>query len=208
MNIRKHSFAVLVLTALSAPAFAQTATAPVQDHNTVDVQRNVNQQNRIEQGLQSGQLNSHEAGALEKQQAHIDQMEKHDDRNGAISAAEQGRLKVAQDHASQAIARDKHNAANGNPASRSSERLQKDVQRSANQQQRTENGLERGALTNHEAGELERGQSHVNGAEARAGAHGGVDRREQARIQGQENHQSARVYHKKHNARHHIRRRG
>jgi hypothetical protein len=78
--------------------------------------------------------------------------------------------------------------------------MQTDVQRNANQQQRIANGMNSGALTNKEAGSLERGQAHVNRREANAAANGHVGAGEQRRIQRSENHQSNRIYNKKHNA--------
>ena len=98
-----------------------------------------------------------------------------------------------------AIYDDKHNATTGNPNSASSERMQADVQRNVNQQQRIANGMQSGALTNKEAGSLERGQAHVARREANVAANGHVSAREQRRIQGSENHQSNRIYNKKHN---------
>src|SRR5690349_5717747 len=94
-----------------------------------DQQRDVNQQRRIEQGLQSGQLSTREAGRLEREQQHIDRMEAHDLRNGSISPAEQARLNAAESKASRDIHADKHNAVTGNPNSASSQRMQADVQR-------------------------------------------------------------------------------
>ncbi len=178
---------------LSTAAFAQTVQQ--------DQQRDVNQQQRIEQGLQSGQLSTREAGQLERQQQHIDKMEAHDLRNGSISPAEQARLNAAENKASRDIAADKHNAVVGNPNSLSSQRMQADVQRNVNQQQRIANGISSGALTNREAGSLERGQAHVDRKEANAAANGHVGAAEQRGIQRSEDRQSARVYRKKHNAR-------
>jgi hypothetical protein len=178
---------------LAAPAFAQN----VQD----DQQRNVNQQERVEQGLQSGQLSTKEAGQLERGQQHIDHMEANDMKNGSINAQEQSKLNAAENRQSAAIYADKHNGVTGNPNSASSQRMQSDVQRNVNQQQRIANGVSNGSLTNKEAGSLERGQSHVAGKEANAAANGHVGRGEQANIQRSENHQSNRVYNKKHNDR-------
>jgi len=78
--------------------------------------------------------------------------------------------------------------------------MQADVQRNVNQQQRIQNGMDNGSLTNREAGKLERGQGRVNGREASAAANGHVSAREQRGIQRTENRQSARIYRKKHNA--------
>ena len=165
-----------------------------------DQQRDVNQQQRIEQGLQSGQLSTGEAGQLERQQQHIDKMEARDLHNGSISPSEQARLNAAQNRASASIAADKHNGVTGNPNSASSQRMQADVQRNVNQQQRIANGVSNGSLTNHEVGSLERGQAHVARKEANAAANGHVGAAAQRNIQRSENRQSARVYRKKHNA--------
>jgi len=190
------SFAIISGTLLGAAASAQNVPA--------DQQRNVNQQERVEQGLQSGTLSTTEAGQLERGQQHIDSMEAHDLRNGAISPQEQARLNSAENRQSANIYADKHNGVTGNPNSASSQRMQADVQRNVNQQQRIANGVSNGSLSNHEVGSLERGQAHVTGREANAAANGHVGAGEQARIQGSENHQSARVYNKKHNE--HLRR--
>ncbi len=178
---------------LSTAALAQTVQQ--------DQQRDVNQQQRIEQGLQSGQLSTREAGQLERQQQHVDKMESRDLRNGSISPSEQARLDAAQNRAGAAIAADKHNGVTGNPNSASSQRMQSDVQRNVNQQQRIANGVGNGSLGNHEVGSLERGQAHVDRKEANAAANGHVGAAEQRGIQRSENRQSARVYRKKHNAR-------
>jgi hypothetical protein len=187
------SLAVVSGALLAGPALAQNVPA--------DQQRNVNQQERIEQGLQSGQLSTKEAGQLERGQQHIDSMEAHDLKNGSISPQEQSRLNAAENRQSADIYADKHNAVKGNPDSASSQRMQADVQRNVNQQQRIANGVSNGSLTNHEVGSLERGQAHVDRREANAAANGHVGAAEQGRIQGAENNQSGRIYNKKHNAR-------
>jgi hypothetical protein len=162
---------------LSTAAWAQSVAEQ-------DQQRDVNQQERIEQGLKSGELSTKEAGSLERDEQHVDRMEANDLKNGSISPAEQARLNAAQNKASGAIYADKHNATTGNPNSASSERMQADVQRNVNQQQRIQNGMQSGALTNKETGSLERGQAHVDRREANAAANGHVGAGEQRRIQG------------------------
>jgi hypothetical protein len=192
--MNKIFIAALIAGAFSTPVLAQV-------NNLNDVQRDDNQQNRIEQGLQSGSLSTKEASQLEAGQQHIDRMESNADRNGSISPAEQSRINAAQNRQSADIYGDKHNSVTGNPNSASSQRMQADVQRNANQQARIEQGLKSGQLTNRETGSLERGQAHVDGREAAAGANGRVNAREQARVQTAENRQSNRVYNDKHNAR-------
>lgn len=182
-----------------ALAFAGAAQAQEQGA-AVETQRDANQQNRIEQGLQSGQLSTREAGQLERQEQHIDRQEAHDlKQGGALTPQEKARINREQNQVSRNIDRDKHNGVTGNPNSASSQRMQADVQRNANQQQRIANGVNNGSLTNREAGHLEGGQARVNRSEANAAANGHVGAGEQAKIQGKENRQSNRVYDKKHN---------
>ena len=167
-----------------------------------NAQRDADQQQRIEQGLQSGQLNTREAGQLERQEKNIDRREAHDKKSGGtLTPQEQARINREQNRVSNNIYDDKHNGVTGNPNSVSSQRLQSDVQRDANQQQRIANGQNSGQLTSPEAGHLESGQARVNRNEANAAANGHVGAGEQARIQGRDNHQSRRIYAKKHNAR-------
>lgn len=194
MKTTSITFQLIAASLLTTAAWAQTTPAEQ------DQQRDVNQQQRIEQGLQSGQLSTKEAGSLERQEQHVDKMEAHDMKNGAITPGEQSRLNAAQNRVSNDIYADKHNGVTGNPNSASSQRMQADVQRNVNQQKRIQNGMDNGSLTNREAGSLERGQAHVNGREANAAANGHVSAGEQRGIQRSENRQSRHIYRKKHNA--------
>ena len=194
MSRTKITLALSIATLLSSAAFADTAAEK-------DQQRDVNQQQRIEQGLQSGELSTKEAGRLEHEQQHVDRMEARDMKDGHISASEQARLTKAQNATSADIYKQKHDAQTGNPTSASSQRMQADVQRNVNQQQRIQNGMQNGSLTNHEASRLEAGQARTDRKISNAAADGHVGAVEQGRIQRSENRQSANVYRKKHNAR-------
>ena len=197
MNTRTPLIAALIAAAFAAPAFAQS-TAPIAN----EVQRNVNQQQRIEKGLQSGALNTREAARLERGEAAIARMEARAARDGGINAHERSRITAAQNRESQAIYNQKHDAQLGNPTSASSQRIQADVQRDLNQQQRIEKGLQTGQLTTREAASLERGQARVDRAEARAGRDGRINANEQRHLQAREDRQSHRIFHKRHNAHH------
>ncbi len=186
----KILLSVLVAAAFAAPAFAQTSTT--------EVQRDQNQQQRIENGLQSGQLSTGEAAQLEHGEAHIDKMEANDMKNGPLTSAEKQQIQSAQNRESNKIYQDKHNGVTGNPNSASSQRMQADVQRNINQQARIGQGLRSGALNNRQAGSLERGQAHVANREANAGAFGHVGAGAQQGIQNAENRQSGRIYSQKH----------
>ncbi len=190
---------VLTLGAAGAMIFAATTFAAGPRTDEV-VQRDVDQQQRIEQGLQSGQLSTKEAGKLEHEEAQINRTEARDlKKNGKLTPAEQAQINRMQNKTSADIYRDKHNAVTGNPNSASSQRMQADVQRNVNQEKRVEQGAKSGALTNREVGSLERGQAHVDAKEAGAAHNGHVSPHEQASIQKAENHQSRRIYRKKHN---------
>ncbi len=183
-------WAFLAAGCIALPAFAQTTGT--------ETQRDTLQQQRIENGLQSGALTTHEAGALERDEAHVDRLQTHALQDGSLSSAESARINAAQNHASARIAADKHNARIGDPQSASSKRMQADVQRNANQQARIHEGVASGALSNREVASLQRGQTRVARGEANAAANGRVGGVEQARVQGHEDVQSARIYRDKH----------
>jgi hypothetical protein len=181
---------VILAGVFAVPAFAQgTAT---------EVQRDVRQQQRVEAGLQSGQLTTREAARLEHEEANIDHAQAKALKDGSLSDAEKKRISSMQNRASRDIAAQKHDAQTGNPDSASSKRMQADVQRNVNQQQRTANGVRNGSLTNHEVAGVERGQAHTDRKQARAGSDGHVGRLEQKRVQAAENRQSHRIHHEKH----------
>lgn len=184
----------VLTTLLAVSAFAQTTVS--------EVQRDANQQKRIESGLKTGQLTTREAAKLEKEEAHIDHAEANAMKDGHLSNSEKRRIERMQDKASHDIHSEKHDAQTGNPNSASSKRMQANVQRNVAQQQRIENGLQNGSLTNREAGKLEHGQAHVDRRQYRAGRDGHVSKREEAKIQRSENHQSHRIHHEKHDREH------
>jgi hypothetical protein len=72
--------------------------------------RQVRQENRIDQGIASGELTAGEAARLERQQARINRVENRLEADGELSAGEKLRLEKMQDRASRNIYRKKHNA--------------------------------------------------------------------------------------------------
>ena len=75
-----------------------------------DVARNVNQQKRIESGIQNGSLTNHEVSKLERGQAHVDRKEAAAGANGHVSKAEQRGVQRAENLESRRIHRQKHDA--------------------------------------------------------------------------------------------------
>src|SRR5437764_1679927 len=190
---KKMKFAHTAIAAALGLAFAGAAFAQVGT-----VQRDVNQQQRIEQGLKSGELNTREAARLEREEARVERDQARAMQDGKLSPAEKARLAREQNRVSRDIYREKHDAQTGNPSSASSQRMQADVQRNINQQTRIEQGTQSGSLTTRETAKLEAGQARDTRAEARAGADGKVGAREERRIQKKENRQSARIHREKH----------
>jgi len=94
-------FAVSALLLMTGISYAQAET-PVID------QRQTNQEQRIDQGIASGQLNEREANRLNKQQEHVNKMEDRAKSDGVMTKRERARIGAAQDRASRHIAREKH----------------------------------------------------------------------------------------------------
>ncbi len=74
--------------------------------------REQNQQNRIANGVKSGQLTPGETARLEKKENRITKQEQRDmaKNNGHLTKAEQNKLNREQNKVSKDISRDKHNA--------------------------------------------------------------------------------------------------
>ncbi|MEW6513145.1 MAG: hypothetical protein AB1443_03990 [Pseudomonadota bacterium] len=89
------------ITAFTVPAFAQTYTPGID-------QRQMNQEQRIDQGIASGQLNPREANRLERGQQRVDNMENRAKSDGVVTARERARLQHAQNVESKRIYRQKH----------------------------------------------------------------------------------------------------
>lgn len=94
---------VLLATLLAAPVFAQNTNTPKID------QRQENQQNRIANGIKSGELTAKETQNLEKRETRIEADKQAAKADGKVTAAERRKLKREENKASRAIYRKKHN---------------------------------------------------------------------------------------------------
>ncbi len=194
------TFATVKISLLAASLLSLWGTTAMAQNAADAVQRDVNQEKRIEQGLKSGQLSTKEAGKLEREQAQVDRLESNALKDGKTSDAEKRRIERAENKTSADIHREKTDAQTANPNSVSSKRMQADVERNVHQQERIEQGIQSGALTNREAAKLERGQAHVDNKEARAAANGHISANEQRSVQASEDRQSKRIHKKKNNS--------
>ena len=77
--------------------------------------REYREQQRIRQGIRSGELTRREAGRLEAEQARIRVSERNARRDGYISPRERARLDRELDRASRDIYRQKHDGQDRNP---------------------------------------------------------------------------------------------
>jgi hypothetical protein len=114
MNITKLMLSGAALLAMAVPAaFAQSATTTTADpdHGTIN-QRKENQQDRIANGVNSGQLTPGETANLETKEAGLNK-EEHTMRaedNGKLTAADRAKLTRRQNHLSRQIYAKKHNS--------------------------------------------------------------------------------------------------
>ena len=90
-----------ILASAALPVAAQTATPRVD-------QRQANQEARIQQGIQSGELTGKEAAKLEKGQANVQKKEDKAKADGQVTKKERARLAKAQDKQGKKIRKQKH----------------------------------------------------------------------------------------------------
>ncbi|MGA9672021.1 MAG: hypothetical protein WBQ94_22610 [Terracidiphilus sp.] len=176
----------------SQPISAADRTA---GHNYNPNTREANQDQRISNGLRSGQMTSGEAARAERSQSNIDQ-QVHNDREangGKLTGQERQQINGEQNAASRQIYNEKHNGNTVTPNAVDN--------REANQQQRTANGLRSGEMTSGEAARTNRNQSNVarqvhNERTANGGALNGQQRQQ---VNKEQNKNSKQIYNEKHN---------
>jgi len=98
-----------MLAATLGLGLALGAGAPLAHAATID-ERQANQQKRIEQGIQSGELNQREAARLQREQNRIQAMENKALADGEMSKQERRRIQRRLNKSSRHIYREKHDA--------------------------------------------------------------------------------------------------
>jgi hypothetical protein len=207
MKTREILLTGAALVALSVPAFAQSqsgSTGSTTPQTTTTAkpgeiqQRKENQQDRIGNGIQSGQLTAGETKNLETKEAGINKEEKNmraaDD--GHLTAADRAKINNQQNRVSNQIYQDKHNA---NTAHYGNNEV---GQRRENQQDRIAQGVKSGQLTPGETAKLENQQQGINKEvsgmrQANGGKLTGADKKA---VNQQQNQASKNIYAKKHNS--------
>src|SRR5215467_3980041 len=137
---------------------ATPTPAPAEKPKPTVEQRKENQQDRIAQGVQSGQLTAGETKNLETKEAGINKeehtMRSEDD--GHLTAADRSKLNRQQNRLSNQVYEDKHNA---NTAQYGNNEV---GQRRENQQDRIAQGIRSGQLRPGETARLEGQQQSIN----------------------------------------------
>jgi len=194
------------LIALVVPAaFAQqtgnssttTNTSGANNANSPTIQqRKENQQDRIANGIQSGQLTAGETKNLETKEAGLNKEEKNMRAadNGKLTSADRTKLNNQQNRLSKQIYQDKHNA---NTAQYGNNQV---GQRRENQQDRIANGVRNGSLTPGQTAKLENKEQGVNKEVAgmRQANGGKLTNADKKAVNKQQNKLSKQIYNKKH----------
>jgi hypothetical protein len=199
MKLQTKGFILTAAMAgLMLPAAAQTTT-PAAAPATIN-QRKENQQDRIANGIQSGQLTAGETRNLEKKESEVNHEERDMRKldNGHLTAADRATLNQQQNAVSKDIYKQKHDAQvqNVNPKSEVG-------QRQRNQQERIAQGVKSGQLTAGETAHLEGREAAINKEvhNDRAANGGTLTAAERRQVNRQQNRTSGAIYRKKHNAR-------
>jgi hypothetical protein len=160
--------------------------------------RKENQQDRIANGVASGQLTAGETANLENKEANLNKEIRTDrqDNGGNLTNNEKAQINRQQNRLSNHIYNDKHNAATQHYGNNEVDA------RHENQQDRIAQGIKSGQLTPHETAKLEGQESKINREvrNDRKANGGNLTNKEKAKINRQQNRESARIYNKKHNA--------
>jgi len=162
-------------------------------------QRKQNQQDRIANGVDSGQLTAGETKNLEGREANLNrherQMRAAD--GGKLTAADRTQLNRQENHISGQIYQDKHNA-------RTATYGKGEIgQRRENQQDRIAQGIRSGQMTPGEAAHQENREQGLNReiSGMRQANGGKLSPAERGLVNRQQNKQSRQIYNEKHNAR-------
>ncbi len=191
---------ILAGAAGSIPVYAQSQSgsqpSPSADPDKIK-DRKENQQDRIGQGVKSGQLTAGETANLENKEANIN-TETRDDRQangGKLTNGEKQQINRQQNRVSNRIYQDKHNA---NTAHYGNNEV---GQRRENQQDRIANGIQSGKMNAREASNVESKESAINHEDAadRRANGGKLTSGEKAKINRQQNGTSRQIYRDKHN---------
>ena len=179
------------------PANQQPAAAQTPKEGSVNDRRS-DQQQRIGNGVQSGQLTAGETKNLESREANINREVRADRRadGGKLTGQEHRQINRQQSNVSKSIYTDKHNAATAHYGNNEV------GQRRENQQDRIASGIKSGQMTAGEAARTENREQGINQqVRADRAANGGkLTGQQHKQINREQNGASRQIYRQKHNA--------
>ena len=182
----------------SSSSGSSAAPAPAAQPKPTIAERKENQQDRIANGVKSGQLTAGETANLETKEAAINGETKADRaaNGGKLTGAEKTQINQQQNQVSKQIYDDKHNANTQHYGDN------KVDQRRENQQDRIAQGIKSGQMTAGEAAKAENQQRGINQqVRADRAANGGkLTPGEKKQVNKEQNAASKNIYNKKHNA--------
>jgi hypothetical protein len=184
------------LVLIAAAAFMTSGAAFAQQEGSVNDRRQ-DQQQRVANGVQSGQLTAGETKNLESREANVNR-EIRDDRaanGGKLTTQERQQINRQQNNLSRSISNDKHNAAQAQFGNNEV------GQRRENQQDRIAQGIRSGQMR---AGEVARTENREQGISqqfrADRTANGGpLTLQERRQVNREQNGASRQIYRQKHN---------
>jgi hypothetical protein len=173
-----------------------TPETPAQQNNSTIGQRKENQQDRIANGVNSGELTAGEATRLEKKESRLNAETRRMRSDGKLTPAERARVQRQQNRLSRQIYRQKHDAQaqNTNPKTLGGKRAEK-------QQDRIAQGISSGQLTSGEAARLEHNEARINHEAKEMRSDGKLTPAEKAKLNRQQTRESHKIYRAKHNGR-------
>jgi hypothetical protein len=191
-NLMKVMLGIILAVALAGALYAQEPSgSEIKD-------RKENQQDRIANGIESGQLTAGETATIEKQESNLNkEIAKDRTANGGnLTNDEKKQINAQQNALSKEIYNDKHNAAQQTYGNNEVDK------RRENQQDRIASGVQSGQLTAGEAAKLETQESKINKEVRtdRAANGGNLTNKQKAQINKQQNRESKRIYNRKHNS--------
>ena len=196
----KRTLPMIALATLfaTAPLFAQQTQPEKPKEGSVNDRRE-DQQQRIANGVQSGQLTAGETKRLESREANLNHEIKTDRQanGGKLTPQERQQVNRQQNNLSHSIYNDKHNAAQTHYGNTEV------GQRRENQQDRIAQGIRSGQMTPGEAARTENREQNINHSIAadRAANGGKLTPQERRNINHRQNSVSRQIYRQKHNSR-------
>jgi hypothetical protein len=193
--MKKLSTAVLTIAGVFAVVSASYADSPRRTRDPGVNARQHNQQERIHQGVRSGELTRRETARLREEQRDVRQLERAYKSDGTLTGAERADLHHEQNQASRDIYRQKHDEQDRPPAAVRDPGVN---ERQANQTGRIVQGVKSGELTHGEAQDLRTERRDIRELEQTYKSDGALTKDERQDLHQQLNQQSQEIYEEKH----------